>query len=175
MTVPGEHRSLTLSCWVKINSLDRWYNSLFLTDGHEQHEPHWQIMDDGRLFFSVKKRDEWDASKGEKDKHIYFSPPFWDSSLSGQWLMISTVYDVDQRRVTHYLNGTQISEETIPVEYLVEQVKIGNASLCNWSLPERDEPRFAVRNLNGSLDEFAMFSAALSPEEILEMYEHGKP
>ena len=175
LTVPGEHQSLTLNCWVKINSLDRWYNSLFLTDGHEQHEPHWQIMDDGRLFFSVKKRDEWDASKGEKDKHVYFSPPFWDSSLSGQWLMISTIYDVGRRQVTHYLNGMQISEEAIPDEYLVERVRIGNASLCNWSLPERDEPRFAVRNLNGSLDEFAMFSAALSPEEILEMYEHGKP
>ena len=68
--IPGEFDSLTFSCWVKIDSLDRWYNSLFLTDGHDQHEPHWQIMDDGRLFFSVKKRDRWDTSKGEKDKHI---------------------------------------------------------------------------------------------------------
>jgi hypothetical protein len=67
--VPGEHHNLSLVCWVRINSLDRWYNSLFLTDGHDQGEPHWQIMDDGRLFFSVKKNDEWDATKGEKDKH----------------------------------------------------------------------------------------------------------
>ncbi|MEM7314876.1 MAG: FecR domain-containing protein, partial [Planctomycetota bacterium] len=34
LTIPGEYQSMTLSCWVKINSLDRWYNSLFLTDGH---------------------------------------------------------------------------------------------------------------------------------------------
>ena len=175
LTIPGEYQSITLSCWVKINSLDRWYNSLFVTDGHEQHEPHWQIMDDGRLFFSVKKRDEWDESIGEKDKHIYYSPPFWSTSLSGQWLMISTVYDVESRFVTHFVNGEQISREAIPDDYLVERVRIGNATLCNWSLPERDEPRFAVRNLNGSLDEFAMFRAALSPEEIQEMYERGKP
>ena len=175
LAIPGEFGSLTLMCWVRINSLDRWYNSLFLTDGHDQHEPHWQIMDDGRLFFSVKKRDQWDTSKGEKDKHIYYSPPFWDTSLSGQWLMIATVYDVDQRQVTHYLNGSVISNEQIPDEYLVESVRIGNASLCNWSSPERDEARFAVRNLNGSLDEFAMFRVALTPDEIEEMYEHGKP
>ncbi len=175
LTVPGQYGALTLMCWVKINSLDRWYNSLFLTDGHERHEPHWQIMDDGRLFFSVKKRDQWDRSKGERDKHIYYSPPFWDNSLSGQWLMIATVYDVDQRCVTHYVNGQMISEEAIPSEYLVEQVSIGNASVCNWSQPERDDPKFAVRNLNGSLDEFAMFSTALSREEIQEMYDRGKP
>lgn len=175
LSVSGELHSLTLSCWVKINSLDRWYNSLFLTDGHERHEPHWQIMDDGRLFFSVKKRDTWDPRKGEKDKHVYYSPPFWDSTLSGRWLMLATVYDTQARHVTHYLNGEQLSREAIPQEYLVETIRIGNASLGNWGLPERDDPNFAVRNFNGSMDEFALFDAALSPDEIKEHYEHGKP
>ena len=114
VNVPGEYRSLTLLCWVKINSLDRWYNSLFLTDGAKVTQPHWQIMDDGRLFFSVKKRDVWDAKKGEKDKHHFMSPPIWNASLSGQWLMIATTYDVDARKVTHFVNGRAISEEAIP-------------------------------------------------------------
>jgi Concanavalin A-like lectin/glucanases superfamily/FecR protein len=175
LNVPGEYRSLTLLCWVKINSLDRWYNSLFLTDGHELHEPHWQIMDDGRLFFSVKKNDTWDPKKGEKDKHIFYSAPFWNASMSGQWLMLATTYDVEARTVTHYLNGQQLSQEAIPAEYLVETVRIGAASLCNWGLPERDDSRFAVRNLNGSMDEFALFSAALTAKEITELYEQGKP
>lgn len=175
VNVPGEYRSLTLLTWVKINSLDRWYNSLFLTDGHELHEPHWQIMDDGRLFFSVKKRDQWNPKKGEKDKHIFYSPPFWNSSLSGQWIMIATTYDVDARMVTHYLNGQVLSQEAVPEEYLVETVSMGAASLCNWGLPERNDPHFAVRNLNGSMDEFALFAAALTPKEIADIYEHGKP
>ncbi len=175
VTVPGEYRSLTLLCWVKINSLDRWYNSLFLTDGHELHEPHWQIMDDGRLFFSVKKNDSWDPKKSEKDKHVFYSPKFWDTSLSGRWQMVATVYDVDARKVTHFVDGRPISEESVPPEYLVETVTIGAASLGNWGLPERDEARFAVRNLNGCMDEFALFSAALTPAEILDIYEHGRP
>ena len=175
LNISGEFGSMTMMCWVRINSLDRWYNSLFLTDGHEQHEPHWQIMDDGRLFFSVKKRDTWDVSKGEEDKHIYYSPPFWDTTLSGQWLMIATVYNIESRHVTHYLNGEQLSREEIPDEYLVPSVRIGNASLGNWGLPERNDPQFSVRNFNGSMDEFALFSAALSPEEIKGHYENGKP
>ena len=175
LSVPGEYQSITLLCWVKINSLDRWYNSLFLTDGHELHEPHWQIMDDGRLFFSVKKNDTWDRAKGERDKHIFYSPSFWKPSLSGRWLMIATTYDIEAMEVTHYLNGEPLSREAIPPEYLVDTVSIGNASLCNWGMPERDEPRFAVRNLNGSMSEFALFRDALSESEIAEIYAHGKP
>jgi len=175
VSVPGEFQSMSLYCWVKINSLDRSYNSLFLTDGHDLHEPHWQIMNDGRLFFSVKKNDQWNAKLGEKDKHIYYSPPFWDSSRSGQWLMLATVYDVRSMRVTHFLNGEVLGSEDIPRDYLVERVKIGNASICNWGQPERDEPRFAIRNLNGSMDEFALFSQPLSADEIRDIYETGKP
>ena len=173
--VPGEYRSMTFLTWVKINSLDRWYNSLFLTDGHELHEPHWQIMDDGRLFFSVKKRDVFDSDRGEQAKYNFYSPSFWNTSLSGQWLMLATVYDVDTREVTHHLNGTVLSRESIPEEYLVETVKIGGASIGNWGLPYSNEPAFAVRNLNGSMDEFAIFAAALSDDEIAEIYHHGKP
>ena len=166
---------MTFLTWVKINSLDRWFNSLFLTDGHELFEPHWQIMDDGSLFFSVKKNDNYDPAKGVQDKHIFYSPSFWNSSMSGQWLMIATVYDVDARQVTHHLNGQVLSRETIPDEFLVETTNIGAASIGNWGLPSREDPAFAVRNLNGSMDEFAFFAAALSDEEISEIYQHGKP
>lgn len=175
LQVPGEYQNLTLMTWVRINSLDRWYNSLFLTDGHELGEPHWQIMDDGRLFFSVKKNDVFDRSKGEMDKHVFYSPSFWNTSLSGRWLMIATVYDAAHGEVVHYLNGQVLSRETIPPEYLVTSIHIGDASLCNWGLPMRNQPHFAIRNLNGSMDEFLMFSSALTSDEIEELYEASRP
>lgn len=172
LNVPGEHRSLTLMCWVKIDSLDRWYNSLFLTDGHELHEPHWQIMDDGRLFFSVKAHD---AVKKDRDKHIAYSPPIWTPAQSGQWMQIATVYDGDAATTTHYVNGEAISIDQIPENMQIEKVRIGPASIGNWSEPMRDDAAFAVRNLNGTMDEFALFSAALSAGEIREMFENGHP
>lgn len=175
LQVPGEYQHLTLVSWVRINSLDRWYNSLFLTDGHEQGEPHWQIMDDGRLFFSIKKRDKFDRSKGEQDKHIFYSPSFWSPSLSGRWLMIATVYDGTNREVTHYLNGEVLSQEAIPEEYLVHRIRVGDASLCNWGLPEWNKPDFAIRNLNGSMDEFLLFSSPLTATEIEQLYEVSRP
>ncbi|MDG2122612.1 MAG: LamG domain-containing protein, partial [Verrucomicrobiales bacterium] len=173
LTVPGTHSALTLACWIKIDSLDRWYNSLFLTDGHELNEPHWQIMDDGRLFFSVKKYAT--ATADHSDKHIFYSPSFWSPDLSGKWLHIATVYDTAAKTVTHYLNGEPLSIERIPEKYLVDTIQIGPASIGNWSEPKRDAPHFAVRNLNGSIDEFALFDTALDRTEITGLYKAGKP
>lgn len=176
--IPGEYGSLTFACWVKIDSLDRWYNSLFLTDNYNQGEPHWQILNTGQLFFSVRRRPD-DKSQvvdphGPAHQKV-LSPPFWKPSLSGRWLHLATTYDVDAGRTRHYLNGQVIHEESIAEELLVETTRIGAASIGNWSIPTRPDAEFAIRNLNGSLDEFAIYSAALAPDEIKEMYQHGKP
>ena len=95
--------------------------------------------------------------------------------MSGQWLQLATTYDVDQKQTTHYLNGLALSQETIPDVQLVSTTRIGKASIGNWSMPTKPDAAFAIRNLNGSIDEFTIFGAALSPEEILEIYENGKP
>jgi len=172
VSVPGVHRSMTFHCWARIDSLDRMYNSLFLTDGHELHEPHWQIMNDGRLFFSVKKRESWPK---RPDKHITYSPSFWDPSMSGKWFQIATVYDVDAQTTTHYVNGEAIGQDRISDEFIVDTVRIGAASIGNWNEPTRNDPTFSLRNLNGAIDEFAIFGDALSGEEIAKLYDKGRP
>lgn len=170
--VPGEFEALTLACWVRIDSLDRWYNSLFLTDGYEQGEPHWQILDTGQLFFSTRARADNDPGPHHKE---VLSPPFWNPSMSGKWLHLATVFSPDEKRVTHYLNGDVLSEETIPDRQLVKTIRIGTASIGNWAAPTKPDEVFAIRNLNGRIDEFAIFNAALSHEDIEEMYQNGKP
>ena len=174
LDVPGEYHSLTMLCWIKINSLDRMYNSLFLTDGHEDREPHWQLMYDGRVFFSVKVPRPDGVS--EFDQPVFHSPKIWDASLNGRWIMLAVTYDVDQAQVTHYLNGRSISSESIPENQIVNSIRIGPASICNWSEPMyRTDPQFVLRNLNGSMDEFALYSDALSADEILQLYRDGSP
>ena len=41
--INGTFSAYTFSCWAKINSLKHEYNALFLSDGYENGEPHWQI------------------------------------------------------------------------------------------------------------------------------------
>jgi hypothetical protein len=174
LNVSKELTALTLAAWVKIDSLDRWYNSLLLTDGHELNEPHWQIMNDGRLFFSVKKRD-YDREQKLADKQVVYSRPFWTPAMSGKWTQLVTTYDTSNQTVIHYVNGKRFHQEVLPENMRVDRVKIGPATIGNWSEPTRNESKFAVRNLNGSMDEFAIFSAALTADEIAELFKHGRP
>lgn len=170
--IPGEYSSLTFCCWVKIDSLDRWYNSLFLTDNYNQGEPHWQILDTGQLYFSVRPTEQGD--KGPRD-HKALSPKFWKPSLSGRWLHLATVYNTAAQSVTHYLNGQVLSRETIPAVQVVTKTRIGTATLGNWSQPTQPDSSFAIRNLNGSMDEFILFAAALTDGEIRGIYDYGRP
>ena len=170
LDIPGQYGSLTFACWVKIDSLDRWYNSLFLTDSYQRGEPHWQILDTGQLFFSVRQGLE----RG-KAHHKVLSPQFWNPSMSGRWLHIATTYDVEAKTTTHFLNGEALCEERIPDDLLVKQTRFGKATIGNWSSPTRPEADFAIRNLNGSMDEFVLFHAALTHREVKELYEQGRP
>ncbi|MFK7736815.1 MAG: LamG-like jellyroll fold domain-containing protein [Pirellulaceae bacterium] len=169
--IPGDFSSLTFVCWVRIDSLDRWYNSLFLTDNYQRGEPHWQILNSGQLFFSVRVSE---GAGGPEHKEVK-SPIFWKPSMSGEWLNLATTYDVENAITSHYLNGELLSSDEIPDSKLVEETRIGLASIGNWSAPTKPNQDFAIRNLNGRMDELMIFNSALAAEEIQEIYSNGKP
>jgi hypothetical protein len=177
--IDGEFAALTFACWVKIDSLEHRYNALFMGDGYENGEPHWQIRDDGRLMFSVMVDDRPGTGEGDAPDarlhRVYFTDPIWDVSKSGQWMHIAAVYDPVARQVTQYVNGAQISSENITPKFFVQTLRIGPAEIGNWGQPFRDSPWFAVRNLNGAIDELAIFDAALNADDIRTLYENGKP
>ena len=168
VNIPGQHQAVTYSTWAKIDSLDRQFNALFLTDNYGPGEPHWQILDDGRLFFSVG------LGKG-KFHHIFHSPVVWNHTATEQWLHLVTSYDVATRTCVHYLNGGEISRSSAPEEKGVKALVIGHAQIGNWGLPTREEPEFAVRNLNGRLDEFTIYNTVLTPAQVQSLYQVGKP
>ncbi len=179
VNIPGEFSAFTFMTWVRIDSLDRWYSALFLGDGYENGEPHWQIQDDGRLMLSVMVDDTYVYPKNPNKKaaglaRIYFSEPIWDHSMSGEWMHIVSTFDPAKRSVAHFVNGKEISRERIEEKFFVDKLCIGNGEIGNWGLPHREDPVFAIRNLNGRMDEFAIFKVALEPDEIRELYERSR-
>ena len=72
--------------------------------------------------------------------------------------------------------GKRIYDEEIRPIFKVDQLRIGNGEIGNWGLPsrDRDDPVFAIRNLNGRMDEMAIFDAALQDEEIAELFEDSR-
>jgi hypothetical protein len=177
--IDGTFRAFTFAAWVKIDSLPHLYNALFMGDGYENGEPHWQIRDDGCLMFSVMIDDTPGSGEGDRPDarlhRLYFSPPVWDASKSGQWMHLSAVYDPLTHQVVQYVDGEEVARERIEEKFQTELLHIGPAEIGNWGQPLRDSPWFAVRNLNGTMDELAVFDAALSSAEIKSLYQQGKP
>ena len=95
--------------------------------------------------------------------------------MSGKWLHLATTYDASAGRTTHFLDGRVLHSEVLPENLRVATTRIGTASIGNWSLPTKPDAEFAIRNLNGSMDEFMVFAAALEADEIKTIYENGRP
>ncbi len=161
MDVPGEYPAITLACWVKVDALDRAYNSLFLTDGFSAGNPHWQIDRAGRLILGVKKQ-------GMAGQDVFYSPPILGPSKAGRWVHLASTFDTGTGVGAHYLNGTRIhghgsgGATSAPI-------RIGPSELGNWGLPNSSDPQ-PIRNLNGAIDEFMLFTEALSPDEIRYLF-----
>ncbi len=74
--VPGTYRSLTFAAWLRIEGIERRFNSLLLTDGFEAGEVHGQITGLGQLGFSVCCRSN--STNGRVTVgHDYVSPPLF--------------------------------------------------------------------------------------------------
>lgn len=170
--LPGEFSAFTFMCRVRIDSLDRQYNALFMGDGYETGEPHWQIREDGQMMLSVMVDDSKPHPKWPKNRYhtVYHSPQIWDLSMSGQWLHLASVFDPEKGKVSHYVDGKRISHQEIEPEYMIKTLRIGNAEIGNWGQPFREDPNFGIRNLNGRMDEIAIFKQALSDDEIARLY-----
>ncbi len=185
LRIDGDFQAFTFSCWARIDSLDHRYNALFMGDGYENGEPHWQIRDDGCLMFSVMVDDskevlhftefEQQPVKGAGLHHVYYTKPIWGLVNGGQWFHIAAVYDPVGRQVVQYVNSEEVSREEITDKFHITALRIGPAEIGNWGQPFRQTPWFAVRNLNGTIDELAIYNAVLTTDEIRDLYEQGKP
>lgn len=166
MNLPGEFESLTLAAWVRVQGLDRQINSLFMSDGFAPGTVHWSIRDDGVLGFTV-------IGPGEGEFQIVASSPVLTLDQLGSWLHLAVVLDGAAGSVTHYVNGRPVGTKALRID---PPFQIGVAELGNWNasgFPGKDP--FLIRNFSGAMDEFCLFSRALDPEELNELYREGRP
>ncbi|HLY10163.1 MAG TPA: LamG-like jellyroll fold domain-containing protein [Planctomycetota bacterium] len=158
----GEYESLTLMTWVRVDSLDRPFSGLMLTDGWTSGSVHWQITQHGTLRLGIH---------GDKQSNDYDTPVLFTPGQFGRWIHLCTVYNRDAREVLHYVDGRLANRLALKFD---TQLRLGAVELGNWGVPLQGNV-YAVRNLNGRMDEFALFGKALGADEIRELYSVGAP
>lgn len=162
MNIPGEYRSITLSCWIRIDGFDRRLGSIFLTDGHDLGEAHWQFTNNGQLLLGVKA----DPQQSQE----YLSESVLKPTDLGRWMHLACVYDDEKLEVCHYLDGERVFAFPISKQ---TPLRFGAAELGNW-VPE-DLKNDRIRNLNGRIDEFLLLDRSMTGDEIRELYLAGRP
>ena len=173
LNLDGTYHGLTLACWVKVDSVDKKYNSLLLTDGYDNGEPHWQIYEDGSLMFSIMYRPA-EAAKSAKYNQMYYSRPVFTADSLGRWHHLAVTYDNARGEVIQYFDGQEVGREISNLHQPGRDIVFGPCEIGNWGLPTQGH-QFPIRNLNGAIDEFAIYSAALKASEVRNFYDHGKP
>ncbi|MEJ6579710.1 MAG: FecR domain-containing protein [Akkermansiaceae bacterium] len=166
LAVPGEYESLTLAAWVRVQGLDRRINSLFMSDGFDAGTLHWSIRSDGVLGLTA-------IGRNPKDYQIVASPPVIKLDRFGRWVHLAVVLDGEKGRVVHYVDGQTVIGDALRIE---GPFRIGAAELGNWN------PRgfsgnnpFHIRNFSGAMDEFLLYSRALTSDEIERIHSEGSP
>jgi hypothetical protein len=177
VVVPGEFDALTYVTWLRVKTVERMFTSIFLTDGFEPGEPHWQFFE-GKIRLGIG-----DAERRSPTRYV--SPRVWlgpsganyttenflsDAKLE-RWIQLAVVMDTARREVAHYIDGRQICADTMVIP---QKLRIGDAELGNWGLPASTDPQ-PIRNLHGTMDEFTIYGAALSSDEIRALYTEGRP
>lgn len=175
--VPGEYDKLTYFMWARVDRLPRDHVSLFLTDGFEAGETHWQIFQ-GRVRLGIGDAKIGDA-KGRSDTVQlrplvqsarygvnYDSPLQFSDTEEGSWCQLAVVIDTLSGDVQHYYNGRKVSESKLELR---QKLQIGYAELGNWGFPAATD-RQPIRNFDGRIDEFIIFQDALSEDEIWKLY-----
>lgn len=159
LEVPGEHDQLTYLAKVRVEGLYQWLSSLLLTDGFEEGEVHWQISDAGELIAGIK-------IPGVSPNTV--SPAVIGPDDMGRWIHLALTVDRATGEVIHYLDGEAVVRE---VRGELPPLRIGKAEIGNWFSQGGGHP---IRSLNGRIDEFAILSRAMTPDEIRAHFEAGR-
>lgn len=162
--IPGEHRSITLAAWVRLDpsALPKGYIHRGIVIAERWAEPgyvHWQVKPtDFRLTFTHP----------EADPHAIYSATRHRLD-DGAWHMLATVYDADIRSVSHYWNGRIIAREAIegdPIGLSFGRVHLGSR------MPTAQYPDGVA--MGGWLDDLMIWSRALDSEEIGDLYQTNR-
>ena len=159
LTGPESLLQVTFLAWVRVEALPNGMHALFSAEAERVGALRWELTRTGQLRLNVgrdlgRRRLDWEAVNSE---------PFVTPERLGQWLLLTTTFD--GKTIRHYGNDRLIGTGA---SFTPPTLHVGTAELGNS--PNRD-----VRQLVGSMDEFAVLSRALSEAEVRDFFEQGKP
>ncbi len=164
LDVPGEYRSVTIAAWVRVHGLDRAFNSIFMCEGWDYRDLHWQIRRSGAFDLGIR------GSPNEQTG-IYHSAVAFGPERFGRWTHVAVVVDADAALVRQYVDGEDVGSKPLRS---TAPIRFGPADLGNWNVASSRDGS-PIRHFSGRMDEFVLFGRALAEGEVRRLYKEGGP
>ncbi len=177
LMVPGEMTASTFSAWVRADSLSHRYNALLVSDSYRRGVLRWQLTQQGQLALTQLLIDDHGLADPASTQRVISGVAIPLERL-GLWVHLVSVVDFRTGLVEHYVDGKSVGSgkfrELVPGQ-------LGSVELGNWGIaPETERGRrlagggYLDRSFIGKIDEFALFSRALTAEEIYQLFLQGR-
>ena len=177
LMVPGEMEAATFSAWVRVDSLSHRYNALLVSDNYRRGVLRWQLTQQGQLALTQLLVDDQDLTDPASTQRV-ISTEAIPLERIGLWVHLASVADFRTGLVNHYVDGKLVGAGKLRTPVTG---KLGSVELGNWGIaPETEKGRrlaggaYLDRSFVGKIDEFALFSRALSGDEVQRMYWQGR-
>jgi Concanavalin A-like lectin/glucanases superfamily len=166
--VPGRYKNLTLFASVCLEALPHEFNALLMTENHGIGDLRWQFFQEGSLALALRTGPASDDRRFETVK----TKPIITEAMLGRWVVLATVLDTEAGTVAHYVDGEVVEQGTFERK---SEAQLNAMELGNWGI-QLDDPRwtwtkvggpaFYDRHFVGRIDQFALLSRVMTPEEI---------
>ncbi len=158
--IPGDYTELSVAVWIKVDRFDRQMNAILNSNGAEPGDVHLQMnrygLPRGGLLGVDRPEARWVGNPIPE----------------GKWAYVVSVLSLPQRSHRIYVNGLPVLEAKLGDSDVL--IRPGYCRLGNW-LSEALDQAPASRALSGMIDELAIWNRALSPQEISDLTERGRP
>ena len=160
------YQTITLSTWVRLDAMPRRLTSLLSSSERSSNSMDWALTSKGQITLKVQ-------SDENKKIHSFTSSPILNRNMLGKWIHLASVFNSNEKKVSHYLNSREISEAEFPKNGLTA-IKFSNAEIGNSSI-KSSNGRTPIRYFTGRIDELAIFRRSLTKNSIEHLYRTGKP
>ncbi|MBA71068.1 MAG: hypothetical protein CMO73_00180 [Verrucomicrobiales bacterium] len=160
------YQTITLSTWVRLDAMPRRLTSLLSSSERSSNSMDWALTSKGQITLKVQ-------SDENKKIHSFTSSPILNRNMLGKWIHLASVFNSNEKKVSHYLNSREISEAKFPKNGLTA-IKFSNAEIGNSSI-KSSNGRTPIRYFTGRIDELAIFGRSLTKNSIEHLYRTGKP
>ena len=160
------YQTITLSAWVRLDAMPRRLTSLLSSSERSSNSMDWALTSKGQITLKVQ-------SDENKKIHSFTSSPILNRNMLGKWIHLASVFNSNEKKVSHYLNSREISEAKFPKNGLTA-IKFSNAEIGNSSI-KSSNGRTPIRYFTGRIDELAIFGRSLTKNSIEHLYRTGKP